>query len=72
MPRVHKRKSRAEDLYDGAAKGRKRKISNLCSRFVLRKVMPKRYDWFIVPWTLILALFRPPLSRLMATSATLL
>jgi hypothetical protein len=34
--------------------------------------MPNRYDWLIVPWTLILALFRPPLSRLMVTSATLL
>ena len=35
MPRVHKRKSRAEGLYDGAANGRKRIAREPCSRFVL-------------------------------------
>jgi hypothetical protein len=35
MPRVHNHKSGAEDLYDGAAKGRKRIHSETCSRFVL-------------------------------------
>jgi hypothetical protein len=35
MPRVHKRKSRAEDLYDEAPKGRKRTPSKTCSLFVL-------------------------------------
>lgn len=35
MPRVHKRKSRAEGLYDEAAKGRKRKTGITCSRYVL-------------------------------------
>jgi hypothetical protein len=35
MPRVHKHKSKAEDLYDEAAKSRKRTPSKACSRFVL-------------------------------------
>jgi hypothetical protein len=35
MPQVRKSKSRAKDHYDGAGKGRKRRINDLCSWFVL-------------------------------------
>jgi hypothetical protein len=35
MPVVRKSKSRAMDHYDGAGKGRERRINNVCSWFVL-------------------------------------